>query len=70
LTVKVNIDLISNMGKKIETKVSIEKAKTFYGARSDYHLAQILGVTKQLVSAWRQRGYVRQETAEDIEGKS
>lgn len=39
-------------------KLSVDKAREITGARSDYHLAQLIGKTRQLVSLWRNRGYI------------
>lgn len=38
--------------------MTVDELRRIRGARSDYHLAQIEGVTKQAVSRWRQRGKV------------
>ena len=46
------------MDRKTREKMSVDAARKVAGARSDYHLAQLLGVTKQLVSSWRKRGYI------------
>lgn len=47
-------------------KISVDQAKALTGARSDYHLAQTIDKTRQLVSLWRKRGYIGYDYADRI----
>jgi hypothetical protein len=55
---------------KTKLKMTVPKARKLAKARSDYHLAQILGVTRQCVSMWRSRGYVGFAYAARLQGES
>lgn len=39
-------------------KITVDRAIILMKANSDYHLAQLLNVSKQMVSFWRKRGYI------------
>lgn len=41
-----------------QKKITVDRARKLMKARSDYHLAQLLEVSKQMVGTWRKRGYI------------
>lgn len=55
---------IRAMNKKM--KLSVPKARKLTKTKSDYQLAQKLGVTRQCVSMWRKRGFIGYAYAEKL----
>lgn len=49
--------------------MTVDQLRSRYGARSDYHLSQILGVTRQAVSEWRANGRVPKQREKEATQK-
>lgn len=45
--------------------MTVDELRALRRAKSDYHLSKLLGVSKQLVSKWRKRGWVPAARAAD-----
>jgi len=61
------------MKNRIRHKIALDEARELLGARSDYHLSQILGITRARVSQYRNRsadgypdGYMDRDKVEDL----